>query len=737
MSPKIKHMTWADRLLRSMIYVASFSAVIGLLVYGRSQDTWYQNFKEAEPSPRTVYAPFDFSFVNQRATEEAREKAKAAVLPVYRIDANVEKEALKNARIFFDELQAKKLEKKNKKVSFSGFTESISLSRNELAALKKENLAVWQSAFQNALAESFHTGIMDIPGKWTLMARGKNKIILVNDKNEFELATEKLVTVEDARSTLHSKLNGTFEKNKTLRNVAARMTEALILPNILPDEKAMAKRMDAAARDTGEIRVDFKKDETVVERGRRISPETYMALGVIQKRTKSKEIFRKVLSQSLIVLLLYSLLAAYLRFFEPTIGYSPKYLLLIHGLIVFNLLISKLILYFQGNCYLIPVSLASLLLVLLVKARIGFTIGFMMAALASLLAGGSLEVFLFGFFGSIMGVFGSMGICKRIQFLKAGIWVGAAQGMSIFATQLFSGTPYLEAARIGSWGLANGFLITMPLFVLFLPLLEHGFNLTTDISLLELSDLNHPLLKQMVIEAPGTYHHSLIVSHLAEEAAKTIGANALLARVGAYFHDIGKMARSEYFVENQPKKEESKHNQITPHMSYMIILSHVKKGIDFARKHKLKDVIVNFIPEHQGTGVIYFFYRKALESAGEDEFINPDDFRYPGPKPQSKETAIVMLADSSEAASRAMAVYTAEGIRELVSRIFLEKLKDGQLDECDLTLKDLGAVRENFIRSLLAVYHTRIPYPRQEDEKNPAFAASHRDQARIDGLSFH
>ncbi len=720
MSRKLQPVTLADRFLKGLIFTASFVMVVGLLVYSRSQDSWDYELKEGDPSPRSVYAPFDFSFVNQKATEEAREKAKSLVPSVYRIDPNVEKEAQKNIKAFLEEFEGKRKEKKKNKTPLSQFSESLSLSEDEIATLKdKEDLPAWQTLLQDVLHESSHTGIINSPDKYTLMARGKNKIILSSDKNEFEVDTEKLITVDDARAKTQIKLNESLGKDdKTLRGIFQKLISAVMRPNIVYDDKATTKRKETAVKETGELRVDIRKGELVVQRGRRLSSENVQALEVVQKRTKSKEIFQKVFSQSIIVLLLYVLLGAYFRYFEPVLGASPRLLILVHGLIVFNLFISKVILYFGWSQYLIPVSLASLLLVPLIKARIGFTVGFVMATLSSLLCNWSLEVFLFGIFGSLMGVFSAVGIRKRIQFVKVGLWVGAAQGMSIFASQLFQGTPIVEAGQMGVYGLANGLLITMPLFILMLPILEQWFNLTTDITLLELSDLNHPLLKKMVIEAPGTYHHSLIVSHLAEEAAKVIGANALLARVGAYFHDIGKMVKAEYFVENQPKKEESKHNQITPHMSYMIILSHVKKGIELARKFKLKDIIINFIPEHQGTGIIYFFYRKALEAKKEDEVINPDDFRYPGPKPQSKETAIVMLADSSEAASRSLSVYSSEGIRELVTRIFLEKLKDGQLDECDLTMKDLGEVRESFIRSLLAVYHTRIPYPKMDDEKN-------------------
>ncbi|MBI4971804.1 MAG: HDIG domain-containing protein [Candidatus Omnitrophica bacterium] len=717
---KNQQVTWADRLLRGLIYTGSFGLVLFLLVYDRSSDSWDYNFKEGEPSPRTVYAPFDFSYVNQKATEEARQRVSLQSLPVYRTDLNIEKDAVGKIKALFEELQGnRKSRKKDKVVPSSLFYESLAFSEDEIKMLRDEKeVPGWQTALEAILSEVFHTGITQPQDKLTLMAQGRNKILLAEDKQEFEIDTAKLITLDDARNRVQEKLQEKFGRNRRLKDAFARILNSVIIANLILDEKASAKHREAAVKGTAEIKVDIKRGELVVQRGRRIGGETVQILSVIQKRTQSREILQKIFSQALIVFLLYLLLGSYFKFFEPKLGFSVKHLLLIHSLLVLNLLISKVILYFHWGYYLIPISLASLLLVPLVKPRIGFSVGFISAALSSLLCGWSLEVFLFGLFGSLMGVFSANGLRKRIQFVTVGLTVGAAQGITIFAAQLFQGIPVLDAAKMSALGLANGLLITMPLFSLLLPVFEHLFNLTTDITLLELSDLNHPLLKKMVIEAPGTYHHSLIVSHLSEEAAKAIGANALLARVGSYFHDIGKMVKSEYFVENQPSREETKHTDLTPQMSYMIILSHVKKGIELARKNKLKDVIINFIPEHQGTGVIYYFYRKALDQKKDGEVINSDDFRYPGPKPQSKETAIVMLADSSEAASRSLEAYTPEVIRELVTRIILDKLKDGQLDECDLTVKDLDDVKESFIRSLMAVYHSRIPYPKQDEEKS-------------------
>ena len=247
-----------------------------------------------------------------------------------------------------------------------------------------------------------------------------------------------------------------------------------------------------------------------------------------------------------------------------------------------------------------------------------------------------------------------------------------------------------------------------------LPFFEAIFSITTDITLLELSDLNHPLLKRLAFEAPGTYHHSMIVGTLSEAATKAIGGNPLLARVGAYFHDIGKIEIPEYFVENQMGLK-SKHEQLTPSMSSIILSSHVKKGRILGEESDVPDNVLNFIEEHHGTMIQSYFYSKAIEM-GMDE-MSADKFRYPGPKPQIRETGIAMLADAVEAASRTLDDPKPARINNLIQRIINDRFESGELDECPLTLRDLAKIKEAFSQILIGTFHQRITYPKKEDEK--------------------
>ncbi|MCE9625395.1 MAG: HDIG domain-containing protein, partial [Deltaproteobacteria bacterium] len=267
-------------------------------------------------------------------------------------------------------------------------------------------------------------------------------------------------------------------------------------------------------------------------------------------------------------------------------------------------------------------------------------------------------------------------------------------------------------------GLAfTGGLLAAIFVMVLAPIAEMLFDYVTDIKLLELGNLNHPLLKEMIVKAPGTYHHSQLVAVLAEGAAAEIGANPLLARVGSYFHDVGKMRKPSYFIENQ-QGGENRHDKLAPSMSALIIASHVKDGLDLAREYKLPKRIADFIPQHQGTKLITYFYNKASEQAqAAGATVDEKDYRYPGPRPQTREAGIILLADGVEAAVRSIPEKTPAKIQGMVQKIVNKNFTEAQLDECDMTLKDLHVIAESFVRVLVGIYHQRIEYPDVEEKR--------------------
>jgi putative nucleotidyltransferase with HDIG domain len=280
-------------------------------------------------------------------------------------------------------------------------------------------------------------------------------------------------------------------------------------------------------------------------------------------------------------------------------------------------------------------------------------------------------------------------------------------------------------------------LISALMAMLLLPIFEHLFKITTDISLLELSDLSHPLLQSLAINAPGTYHHSLMMASLAQNAAEAIGANGLMLRVCAYFHDIGKLVKPGFFSENI-QFSENPHDELTPSMSTLVIVSHIKEGVMLAKKYKLPQIIIDGIEQHQGTSLVSVFYHRAKtrqqkENTAGQLAINDEDFRYEGPRPQSREMAILMLADSCEAASRSLEKPTPVRITNLINDIFDTRLRDGQLDECTLTLAELNKIKQSFIFSLTNMLHGRIAYPKNENSLNKPAEMPHQSAGNPSG----
>jgi cyclic-di-AMP phosphodiesterase PgpH len=315
----------------------------------------------------------------------------------------------------------------------------------------------------------------------------------------------------------------------------------------------------------------------------------------------------------------------------------------------------------------------------------------------------------------ISGLLSSMlvqSVRRRASIIRAGFIIGMVQAVVwVFIEHFRVIDPETYAVLIFN-GVYSSIIV-----VGILPVFEYLFGTVTNISLLELADFHHPLLQRMIMEAPGTYHHSLVVGNLSEAACDAVGANALLARIGAYYHDIGKLSKPEYFSENQYMIT-NKHDDLTPSMSKLVIMNHVRDGVELAKKYKLNPSLYEFILQHHGTSLVYYFYRRALENQEDTQEVKEERFRYPGPKPNLKETAIVLLADSVEAATRTLKEPAPADIEEMVRKIINNKFIDGQLDECDLTLKDLEKIAAVFSRILGGIYHSRVTYPHAQSSEN-------------------
>ncbi len=447
-----------------------------------------------------------------------------------------------------------------------------------------------------------------------------------------------------------------------------------------------------------------------------------------------------------IALLFLAIAMAQLWINQPNTFSQNSRVLLVFGTILVQLAVTKLLLVLcNDNTFrflkpemgglIAPYAFAPLVLSVLLGRNHGLYAAVSVSLWSSVLFGKiDAPLLVTSLISGFTAVYLTLQVRRRSKLIRAGLGVGLAIWLLSLTFGLI-GPISLFSPMANDWGMiglqsalavGNG-IVTATVVGGVLPVFEHLFQITTDISWLEASDLNHPLLRRMTIEAPGTYHHSLVVANLAEAAAEAIGANATLCRVCSYFHDVGKLVKPEYFTENM-NFERNPHDDLAPTMSALIIIAHVKEGVDLALKHKLNQRIIDIIQEHHGTSLVYYFYQRALQqqedarAGGKITNIRKEDipevreesFRYSGPKPQTKESAIVSLADMVESASRSLEKPTPQKIEQLVNELIEERIADRQLDECDLTLGDLTIIADRFRFTLITMLHSRIAYPRQE-----------------------
>lgn len=379
----------------------------------------------------------------------------------------------------------------------------------------------------------------------------------------------------------------------------------------------------------------------------------------------------------------------------------------------------------EGAVYGMPIPAGAMLITLLFDFHTAIFFSFIVSLLSGLWLHDPIYP-VYAFVGSLTAAFSVIRCKKRSALLKGGFFAGGANVITAIILLLSQGQIFTEKA-VSTLLFAASTGLSVPAVVsLLLPVLEYVFNITTDISLLELLDLNQPLMKSLMINAPGTYHHSVIVGNLVESAAEAVGVNPLLARVSAYYHDIGKIKMPEYFIENTSV---SKHDKLTPHMSSIIIGSHIKEGVELARQHKLPQSIIDIIQQHHGTSLMAYFYQKAKDHVIADHPAE-EDYKYTGPKPQTRVAALVMMADAVEAASRVLTDPTPARIAALVDRIINHIFLEGQLEECELTLKDISEIKNHFSYILTGILHKRVDYPGFDFSEGQTDGSPHKEPAK-------
>lgn len=497
----------------------------------------------------------------------------------------------------------------------------------------------------------------------------------------------------------------------------------LIRPTILYDELETQSRREIKRQEVSPIKYQVLEGEKIVGASERITQVVEEKLRVLREEVQRRAVARDRTAMArpyggilfnFFVLFVFGL---YLYLYRPDIYRSARR----YGLIALAFALVALEAALVRHLGFLPKELilfaaASILIAVLLDGRVAVVSTIVLSVLIGGQGNFGLPVTLFGMLGGMAGALSVRVIRRRTQFYESLIYILLGNTAAVLTLALMEQQVFSELVQGIGYGAANAGFCTI-LAIGLLPVLEMGFDLTTDITLLELSDLNRPLLKQLALKAPGTYHHSILVGNLAEAAAEAIGANSLLARVGAYYHDIGKMENSLYFVENQ-RGGRNPHDTLKPSMSALIIVNHVKEGVKMAREADLPEAIVQFIPQHHGTARVSYFYEKALQQTEPTrEEVEVEEYRYPGPNPQIRETAVVMLADTVESASRTLADPSPSRIRGLVERLVARRVAEGQFEECDLTLRDLAGIRETLIEQLTGMFHARIDYPLWEEER--------------------
>lgn len=708
--------------------------------------------KIGEASRETIIAPFTFDIVRTPdELEREKKKARDQVLLVFDYDSEVKSQV--QAR--FEEIQNslnRLFATDTADLAWMTIYNSLSkkLSENTLKQLliRPELLQIATEQSQEILEKRISSVLLVQSADQLQKLRGRYNttfdkyqvyglqfVTLRRDSVEMIIGTQDLSVKEIALENAIKRLKVERKLDAGALNSIYELLLRCINPNVLLNEKETSLRRKKASDEVPEILGKVIKDTEIVRKHQEVTAEIIQKLRsmqiVLDKMGDGQE-KRKVAAENVGKLLL-SLLpllfaAVYIKKFEPKLMKNNHHLLALAMLLCIQvsmiragLSLSQKI--FTGSVempyfipeYIIPVSISSLLAAILFGINLSLILTIFISTFFGLLMGFNHFFFIYSLLGGIVaGLFGSH-VRYRLHFFKVIAPVGMINIVLITLWHLI-GLKFTVLSLIQNYVLAlSGVVISVLLAMFLTPVFERLFDITTDMTLVELSDMNHPILKRLSIEAAGTYNHSVLVGNLAESAALKIGANALLARVASYYHDIGKIAKADYFVENCLTLDKSRHTGLDPAISAAIILEHVKDGLELAKKNKLPKVIQDVIIQHHGNSTMSFFYEKALEKHSEEN-VEEQDFRYPGPVPQTPEAAIIMLADSVEAAARSLGSSSPELLKELANKIIKDKFIASQLDQSDLTLRDLDEIVEGFMPVLKGIFHSRIEYPSREKE---------------------
>ncbi len=745
---------WAGRTLRLLLVVAVSSGAALLLA-----PTGAHRLPGAEalgtPASVTVKADRDYGIVDEDATARRRAETAQGVRPVYVLDDGADEEASARVRAAFQLMREEEAALPGRHAGRDGSEllrrygaqRDAFVSRLQVLVRDEDLAALAQARFSEqveqelaALARRGLTGM--IAEDLALLAAERERGFVVRTFRDGALQGERVVTdvalvrdVPTATDEVARAAQARLEREPAaLRSAVQRIASAMVRPTLSHDQVETARRREDAASRVKPVVIPVKRGEKIVGDGERIEKRHLVVFDGMRAQRRGEVLATVRLGAgalvAMMVLLLWSFARRNVAQFRPTRR---------DALLLAVLLVATFALGFVGFAvadalqerfaafappalqYLVPFAAGAMIVrqVLAAEAALLFAVAAGLAA--GLLAGQSMAYALYATFTSVAAAGLVTGSRDRAGLFRAGLGVGLVGMALAVAIGLYGSKGAGDVALSALAALAGGALLLPVVVVGVLPIIEGAFGYVTDVKLLELANLNHPALKELIVQAPGTYHHSILMGSLVEAAAQAIGANPLLARVCAYYHDLGKIRNPLYFAENQ--RSENRHDQLAASMSALIVKRHVTDGLELARHWRIPRVVADAVPQHHGTRLVAYFWAKAQraleDGSGRAPAVDEALFRYAGPKPQSRETALVMIADACEASARALEDPTGDALRALVSRRINEVFSEGQLDDCELTLRDLNAIAGAMVRALEAIYHTRPEYPSRGEDPGP------------------
>lgn len=720
-----------------------------LLIVNPYFSTTRENYQPGEIVRQMIVSPADIIQEDKEETAALRQAAAEAVLPIFTFEPNRADQAVQGFRVAWENFRkgdnAANLSNSSNSANREIKSESVwtgaggegvgkvlaarKFSNNELETILA---ALRHSAdgmiYSDHNAQYFQDSI-------TLIDRSRP-----NQQSIVSLPETSMTAQSAAREKLRQRLSEIRSFSDKEQEAFFQALSPLIQPSVFYDSAATQSAKQSAINQVQPVSITLKRGEVIAREGDTVKPQTLSQIAAIRNYSSATRQWNRFFGLLFIIAAMFWVARKFVQYRSQTtrLILSTERTFALIGLAVLLqtalMAIGFRLAEFTATqnvrapfndpnnwALIVPFASAALLVTLLVDAQIGLIVGIFTALVAGLLAPKGVEFALYAAISSAMAVYGFERYRSRQAVTYAGLLIGGINALLGLALLGYTQQPVIlnTVLLVIGCGLLGG-IVAAAVTAVLIPIFESAFGILTDIKLLELSNADLPVLGQLALRAPGSNQHSHAVGQLAQEACREIGANPLLARIGALYHDIGKLAAPDYFIENQHGT--NPHDKLKPIQSVKIITAHVTYGIKLAKEIGLPQRIIDFIPQHHGTRTLHYFLRKAQDSAKEGEAVSVDDFRYPGPKPQSKEAAVMMIADSCEAAARSLSQPTEENIRFIVTKIIDAILADNQLDECELSLRELTLIRESMIRSLVAIYHSRVAYAGFNPSANDASA---------------